>query len=337
MIRFLPRLLSGRTAVLLAVTCSAALLCHAPNARAADDFPSRPLRMVVGFAPGGGADVVARIVANRASQALGQQVVVENRPGATGTIAADNVARSKPDGYSLFLGSQSTMLVAPSLYPQLPFSPQKDFKPVSLLVSMPLVLVVNPKLVPARNVAELDALIRKAGNGHMTFASSGQGGPQHIAGELYAKRVGVNVIHVPYKGEAPAITDVLTGQVPFMFANLPVAMPYVRAGQLRALAVTGLQRDPNASELPTMDESGYKGFEVLTWYGVFAPAATPQPVIDALYRALHTSLVDSDTHGKLAAQGFTIVGSDPAAFSAFIDKEVPRWTSAIHDLGIQAE
>lgn len=324
----------------LAAACTATLMLGALAAPAtAQDakFPERPLRLVVGFAPGGGADVVARLIGARASQDLGQQVVVENRPGATGTIAADNVARSKPDGYSLFLGSQSTMLVAPSLYPSLSFSPAKDFKPVSMMVSMPLVLVVNPKLVQARTVAELDAMIRTSGNDGTAFASSGQGGPQHIAGELYANRLGTKVTHVPYKGEAPAITDVLGGQVPFMFANLPVAMPYVKSGQLRGLAVTGLQRDPQAPGLPTMAESGYPGFEVLTWYGVFAPAQTPQPVVDRLYQAIHASLEDKDTRAKLAEQGFTIVGSDPATFSAFIQDQVPRWAKAIQELGIRPE
>lgn len=329
------RPLLGRSA--LACCTFALTLGLSAQAGADEAFPDRPLRLVVGFAPGGGADVVARLIGARASQALGQQVVVENRPGATGTIAADNVARSKPDGYSLFLGSQSTMLVAPSLYPQLPFSPLKDFKPVSMMVSMPLVLVVNPKLVQAKTVAELDEQIRKAGSGATTYASSGQGGPQHIAGELYSHRLKVAVTHVPYKGEAPAITDVLGGQVPYMFANLPVAMPYVKSGQLRALAVTSLKRDPNAGDLPTMAESGHDGFEVLTWYGIFAPAQTPQPVVDKLYGAVRASLEDPATRGKLSEQGFTIVGTDPARFSSFINQEVPRWASTIRDLGIRPE
>ncbi|SAH84111.1 putattive exported protein [Bordetella ansorpii] len=331
----LLRPLLGRLAL---ASCTLALtLGAATQASAQDAFPERPLRLVVGFAPGGGADVVARLIGARASQALGQQVVVENRPGATGTIAADNVARSKPDGYSLFLGSQSTMLVAPSLYPQLPFSPSKDFTPVTMMVSMPLVLVVNPKLVQARTVAELDAQIRQSGNGGTTYASSGQGGPQHIAGELYSHRLKTPVTHVPYKGEAPAITDVLGGQVPFMFANLPVAMPYVKSGQLRALAVTSLQRDPKAADLPTMAESGYDGFEVLTWYGIFAPAGTPKPIVDKLYGAVQTSLQDNATRDKLAEQGFTVVGTDPDKFSSFIKQEVPRWASTIRDLGIRPE
>ncbi|SAI66602.1 putattive exported protein [Bordetella ansorpii] len=330
-----PRPLLGRLAL---ASCTLALMLGAATqASAQDAFPERPLRLVVGFAPGGGADVVARLIGARASRALGQQVVVENRPGATGTIAADNVARSKPDGYSLFLGSQSTMLVAPSLYPQLPFSPSKDFTPVTMMVSMPLVLVVNPRLVRAKTVAELDAQIRESGDGGTTYASSGQGGPQHIAGELYSHRLKTPVTHVPYKGEAPAITDVLGGQVPFMFANLPVAMPYVKSGQLRALAVTSLKRDPKAGDLPTMAESGYGGFEVLTWYGIFAPAGTPRPVVDKLYGAVQTSLQDNATRDKLAEQGFTVVGSDPDKFSSFIEQEVPRWATTIRDLGIRPE
>lgn len=194
--------------------CTLTLLGTGVAGAADNPFPERPLRLVVGFAPGGGADIVARLVAGKIGAQLGQTVVVENRPGATGTIAADNVARSGPDGYSLFLGSQSTMVVAPSLFPKLPFDPVKDFAPVSQMVSMPLVLVVNPALVPGRTVAELDEQIRKAGDGGLTYASSGQGGPQHIAGELYAHRIGVKVTHVPYKGESAALSDVLAGHVP---------------------------------------------------------------------------------------------------------------------------
>jgi len=329
------RPLLGRFA--LAACTLAITLGSAALARAEGAFPDRPLRLVVGFAPGGGADVVARLIGARASQALGQQIVVENRPGATGTIAADNVARSKPDGYSLFLGSQSTMLVAPSLYPKLSFSPLKDFTPVTMMVSMPLVLVVNPKMVQAKSVAELDAMIRKSGDGGTSFASSGQGGPQHIAGELYSHRLKVPVTHVPYKGAAPAITDVLGGQVPFMFANLPVAMPYVTSGQLRGLAVTSPQRDAKAGDLPTMAESGYPGFDVLTWYGIFAPAGTPQPVVDKLYSAVQTALQDPATRAKLAEQGFSVVGSNPADFSSFIKQQVPFWASTINELGIRPE
>lgn len=317
--------------------CALTLLGAGAAGAADNSFPERPLRLVVGFAPGGGADIVARLVAGKIGARLGQTVVVENRPGATGTIAADNVARSGADGYSLFLGSQSTMVVAPSLFPKLPFDPVKDFAPVSQMVSMPLVLVVNPALVPGQTVAELDAQIRKAGDGGLTYASSGQGGPQHIAGELYAHRIGVKVTHVPYKGESAALSDVLAGHVPYMFANLPVAKPYLDSGKLRALAVTSLQRDDKSPAVPTMAESGFAGFEVLTWYGVFAPARTPGPVMDTLYGSIRAALDDADTRTRLTDQGFTVLGTKPAEFSAFVRDEVPRWSALIGDIGIRPE
>ncbi|EHK66331.1 tripartite tricarboxylate transporter substrate binding protein [Achromobacter arsenitoxydans] len=312
-------------------------LSGAASAVMAEEFPNKPLRMVVGFAPGGGADIVARLVGAKMAESLGQQVVIENRAGATGTIAADNVARSPADGYSLFLGSQSTMVVAPSLFPTLPFKPEKDFAPVSQVVTMPLILVVNPALVNARTVQELTDHIRKSGDGTLSYASSGQGGPQHIAGELYAHKVGTKVTHVPYKGESAAIADVLGGHVPYMFANLPVALPHISSGKLRPLAITSLKRDPKAPQIPTLAESGFKDFEVSTWYGVFAPANTPRPVVDKLSRSIRTALDQGDMQAKLGEQGFTIVGSDSAAFTRFVGAELPRWSVLIRDIGIKPE
>jgi len=312
-------------------------LSGGPAAVMAQDFPSKPLRMVVGFAPGGGADIVARLVGAKMAENLGQQVVVENRAGATGTIAADNVARSPADGYSLFLGSQSTMVVAPSLFPSLPFKPEKDFAPVSQVVTMPLILVVNPALVDAKTVQELTDHIRKAGDGAVSYASSGQGGPQHIAGELYAHMVGTKVTHVPYKGESAAMADVLGGHVPYMFANLPVALPHISSGKVRPLAITSLKRDPKAPQIPTLAESGFKDFEVSTWYGVFAPANTPKPVVDELSKSIQTVLEQSEMQAKLSEQGFTVVGSDAAAFSGYVASELPRWSVVIRDIGIKPE
>ncbi|MBV2162533.1 tripartite tricarboxylate transporter substrate binding protein [Achromobacter denitrificans] len=312
-------------------------LSGGPAAVMAQGFPSKPLRMVVGFAPGGGADIVARLVGAKMAENLGQQVVVENRAGATGTIAADNVARSPADGYSLFLGSQSTMVVAPSLFPSLPFKPEKDFAPVSQVVTMPLILVVNPALVDAKTVQELTDHIRKAGDGAVSYASSGQGGPQHIAGELYAHMVGTKVTHVPYKGESAAMADVLGGHVPYMFANLPVALPHISSGKVRPLAITSLKRDPKAPQIPTLAESGFKDFEVSTWYGVFAPANTPKPVVDKLSKSIQTVLEQSEMQAKLSEQGFTVVGSDAAAFSGYVASELPRWSVVIRDIGIKPE
>ena len=316
-----------------------ATLAAAPlaSAGAADDFPIKPLRVVVGFAPGGGADVVARLVGAKMPDRLGQQVVVENRPGATGTIAADNVARSTADGYSMFLGSQSTMIVAPNIYPSLPFDPIKDFTPISQMVSMPLLLVVNPQHVKATTLAELTAELKGKGDGAVTYASSGQGGPQHIAGELYKKMIGVDVTHVPYKGESAALADVLGGHVPFMFANLPVAQTHVQSGKLRALAITSLERSPKAKDIPTLDESGFDGFEVLTWYGVFAPAKTPAPVIAKLSESIQQSLKDEDLRRSLDEQGFTLIGSTPAEFRKMLDADAPRWAALIKEMGLRPE
>ncbi|VFR33040.1 putative exported protein [plant metagenome] len=316
---------------------AAALALGAAPLAVAADFPTKPLRVVVGFAPGGGADVVARLVGAKMSEQLGQQVVVENRPGATGTIAADNVARSPADGYSLFLGSQSTLIVAPAMYPKLPFNPLADFTPVSQMVSMPLLLVVNPDMVKATTVAELTAELKAKGAGNVTYASSGQGGPQHIAGELYKKMIGVDVTHVPYKGESAALADVLGGHVPFMFANLPVAQSHVQNGKLRALAVSSLERHPKMADVPTMAESGFKDFDVLTWYGIFAPAKLPEPVLARLSDAILTALKDPGLRRNLDEQGLTLIGSTPQDFKRMLDTETPRWDKAIKEMGLRPE
>ncbi len=331
--RRVPPLQRGALALLSTLSIFAAQSATAEEAAA---FPNKPVRMVVGFAPGGGADVVARLVGNKMSESMGQQVIVENRPGATGTIAADNVARSPADGYSLFLGSQSTMVIAPNMYPKLPFDPVKNFAPVSQLVSMPLLLVINPAKTNAKTVAELTAQI-KARPAAMSYASSGAGGPQHIAGELYKHLLGVDVTHIPYSGESGALADVLGGHVPYMFANLPVAMPHIQAGKLRALAITSLQRNPSVPDIPTMAETGLKDFEVLTWYGVFTPAKTPDASIQKLYSEMQRALATQDLKTKLAEQGLTIIASNPADFTRFVQTEVPRWSKLIKEFGIKAE
>ena len=202
---------------------------------------------------------------------------------------------------------------------------------------MPLILVVNPALVDAKTVQELTDHIRKAGDGAVSYASSGQGGPQHIAGELYAHMVGTKVTHVPYKGESAAMADVLGGHVPYMFANLPVALPHISSGKVRPLAITSLKRDPKAPQIPTLAESGFKDFEVSTWYGVFAPANTPKPVVDKLSKSIQTVLEQPEMQAKLSEQGFTVVGSDAAAFSGYVASELPRWSVVIRDIGIKPE
>ena len=328
----------ARHLALRSVLCSLAVAVSASVAMpavAAGDFPTKPIRLVVGFAPGGGADVVARLLSAQVSSTIGQQMVVENRPGATGTIAATNVVRSPADGHALFLGSQSTMVIAPAMFPNLAFNPLKDFTPVSQMVSMPLVLVVNPAVIKATTLAELTEELKAKGDGNYSYASSGQGGPQHIAGELYKKMASLDITHIPYQGESAAITNVLGGHVPYMFANLPIAQPHVASGALRALAITSLERSPKMPDTPTVAESGFKDFEVLTWYGVFAPAGTPESTVSKLNDEILNALKNDGLRQKLDDQGFTLIGSSSADFQRLLDTQTPRWAKFIQETGIQ--
>ena len=315
---------------------TAALLLAATSASAfAGPFPDKPVKVTVGFAPGGGADIVARQLGAKIGEQGGHQYIVDNRTGATGTIAAAGVAKSPADGYTLMLASQSTMVVAPSLYPRLPFDPVKDFVPITLLVSMPMILVVNPA-VPARTAQELMAWSRTE-KGGLSYASAGLGGPQHVAGELFGNMAGLKLVHVPYKGESTALADVIGGQVPAMFANLPTAMPFVQSGKLRALAISGAARHPSYPDLPTVAEAGLTGFDVLTWYGLFAPAGTPDATVRVLHDDAVKALNSREIRSKFTEQGFTLIGNTPEQFSAFIKAEVPRWARLIKDANIHAE
>ncbi|BDB29589.1 MFS transporter [Cupriavidus sp. TA19] len=302
--------------------------------QANDVYPSKTIRIVVGFAPGGGADIVARQIGAQLSKQLGQSVIVENRPGATGTIAATNVSQSSADGYSLMLASQSTMVIAPSMYSRLPFDPIKDFKPVTQLVSMPLVMVVHPS-VPAGSVKDVIALARVGKLA--SYASSGPGGPQHIAGELFNTMSGIKLTHVPYKGESAALTDVIAGTVPVMFANVPVVAPFIKSGKLKAIAVSSQNRAPGLPNVPTVAESGLKNFEVSTWYGLFAPANTPVAVVQKLSDEVTIALKQPELRAKFAEQGLAILGTSPAQFGKFMTAEVPKWAGVVKSANIQAE
>lgn len=289
----------------------------------------------MGFSAGGAVDIVARQIGFALTPRLGQAIVVENKPGATGTIAADSAAKAAPDGYTLLLATQSTMVVAPGLFPKLSFSPLKDFIPISLVASVPLVLVTNPE-VPAKNVKELIELARSK-NGGLAYASSGSGGPQHVASELLASMAGVKMTHIPYKGEANALNDLLGNQVPVMFGNLPTMLPYIRSKKVRAIAVSSLNRAETAPDLPTIAESGLPGFEALTWFGLFAPAGTPRPVIDRIHAALVQSLADPDFKAKLRAQGLSVVGDTPEQFRAYMQTESVKWGKLIESAHIKPE
>ena len=321
------------SAFLLKTLLIAALALGLASAARAE-FPERPLKMLVGFSAGGGTDVAARIVAPGLADALGQAVVVENRPGASGLIAAEAVARSAPDGYTLMMGSQTTLAVAPELYRKFTLDAPRDFAGVALTSTSPLVLVVNPK-VEAHSVTELIALA-KAEPGKLNFASGGVGTTPHMAGELFRLTAGINVVHVAYRGEAPAINDLLGGQIPMMFSNLSAVIGQVRAGALRALAVASPQHSPTAPDIPTLAEQGLAGCEVETWFGVVAPAGTPRPAIDKLNAGLRRVLALPDTQKRLAGLGMAAAADSPEEFDAYIKAEITKWGKVIRDADIKA-
>ncbi|MCZ2496478.1 tripartite tricarboxylate transporter substrate binding protein [Xylophilus sp. Kf1] len=291
--------------------------------------------MLVGFSAGGAVDNVARQLGQALGLRLGQPVIVENKAGATGTVAADVVAKAPADGYTTLLGTQSTMLVAPAMYPKLPFKPLEDLAPVSLVASVPLVLVVHPS-VPVRTVKEFIDLARER-KGEWVYASSGQGGPQHVAMELLAQTAGVQLVHAPYKGEANALADLMGSQITVMFGNLPTMLPAIKAGKVRAIAVSSLQRSDAAPDIPTVAESGLGGFEALTWFGVFAPRATPQPVIERLHKDIVDSLADKAVQAQMRAQGLTLVGNTPAQFRAYLQTETVKWAKLVESAKVRPE
>jgi tripartite-type tricarboxylate transporter receptor subunit TctC len=301
----------------------------------AQNYPSKPVKVMVGFSPGGAVDNVARLLSQSMSKGMGGSFIVENRPGATGIIAAEQVAKSPPDGYTLLLATQSTMVVAPSVFPKMSFDPVADFTPISLIASVPMVLVVANS-VPVKNVQELIAYA-KSQKGGLPYASSGQGGPQHVATELFASMAKVDMVHVPYKGEANAISDLLGNQVPVMFGNLPSLLPHIKSGKLRAIAVSSLQRSSAAPDIPTVAESGLPGFETLTWFGLFAPANMPQPIVDRLNAEVKKSLASPEVHAKLVQQGLTVVGGSSAELKAYMKQEVPKWAKLLKNANIKPE
>ncbi|MEI2416344.1 tripartite tricarboxylate transporter substrate binding protein [Orrella sp. JC864] len=330
----IPALAARRRALATLLACSLAAL-GAGAAHAQDDYPSKPSTLYVGFSAGGAVDQVARELGQALGKQFGQPYVVENRPGATGTIAAEAAARARPDGYSLLLATQSTMVVAPGMYPSLRFDPIKDFEPISLVASVPLVLVVHPSL-PLKTVQDVIDYA-KAQGGNLPYASSGLGGPQHVSAELFAAMAGIKMVHVPYKGEANAITDVLGNQVPLMFSNLPTLLPHIQSGKLRAIAVSSLKRADSAPDIPTVAESGLEGFEALTWFGLYAPAGTPQAALAKLEQGVAKSLEDPQLREKLTKQGLTLEGSTRDEFRQYMQAESVKWGDLIKKAGIKPE
>ncbi|ARO31642.1 bordetella uptake domain-containing protein [Rhizobium sp. NXC14] len=311
-----------------------AMLGFSSSAVAAD-FPDRPITMVVPFAAGGSTDVVARIVAQKMSEDLGQQVIVQNVAGAGGNLGAGNVARAEPDGYTILMGTVATHALNPLILKSTPYDPEKDFAPVSLLVVVPNVLVVNPEL-PAKTVQELVALL-KAEPDRYSYASSGNGTPLHLSGELFKSMAGVSMQHIPYKGAGPALNDVIGNQVPIMFDNLPSSSSHIKAGTLRALAVTTAERAPSFPDVPTIAESGIPGYETYTWNALFAPANTPGEVVTRLNASANKALKDPAVAARMKEFSATIVGSTPEELSAHVKAELAKWGPVVKGANIQME
>jgi tripartite-type tricarboxylate transporter receptor subunit TctC len=311
-----------------------ALACVTVVAFAAD-YPTRPITLVVGFPPGGASDILARIVANKLGSLLGQPVVVDNRPGAGGNVAGDVVAHAAPDGYMLLLGNNAILATNVTLYKKIEFDPVKDFAPISLVGTQANVLVLNVD-VPAHSLAELIALA-KAEPGKLNYASSGYGLAAHLAGELFKAQANIDIVHVPYKGSAPALQDVIAGHDQMMFATTSGVMGFLKNGQVRPIAVTTLTRSAILPDIPTLDELGLRGFEATTWHGLVAPAGTPKDVIDTLHRAMIEALKDPDVRQKLADLGVDIAPDSPEEFAAYIKAEIPKWAAVIKTSGATLE
>ena len=318
----------------VAATLAAALATITAGGAWAQAYPQRPIRMVVPFAPGGATDIIARIVAQKLSERLGQPVVVDNRPGAGTTIGNAEVAKAKPDGYTL-LFAPTPFVISQVIYPSLPYDPRKDFAPVSLLAVSPFILVTNPA-VPATSVAELVALA-KAKPGTLSFCSAGNGTVPHLAGELFKLRAGIDILHVPYKGGGPAIVDLLSGQVQMMFATPIEVNQHVQAGKLRVLATTSIKRLAAMPSVPSLDESGYPGVEVLSFFGVLAPAGTPTPVVDRLGAELAVVMEMTDVREKFAAQSAEARVIPGEGFGQFLDCEREKWTDIVKRSGAKVD
>ncbi|MGE3928443.1 MAG: Bug family tripartite tricarboxylate transporter substrate binding protein, partial [Lautropia sp.] len=296
-------------------------------------YPSKPIRFVVGFAPGGGTDIIARLLALKLSESWGQQVVVENKPGATGMLGASFVANAPADGYTILMGHVNSNAIAPSLSRKPLYDPIRDFAPVAYVGYVPNVLVVNAK-TPVNTLAELVALSKSRPQG-LTFASPGNGSTNHLAGELLRSQSGGNLVHVPYKGSGPAIVDLLGGQIDMNFDAMSSVVPYLKAGTMRALAVTTPQRDPDLAAVPTMAESGYKDFEMTNWYGVMAPAGTPAPFVQKLNAELNRIMALPDVVRKLDELGVRRNAMSAEAFGAFIAAENARYRNIAKVTGVQ--
>jgi len=307
----------------------------AANLVAAQGYPAKAVRIIVPFPPGAGVDIVTRAVSGRLAEALGQQLIVDNRAGAGGILGAEMAAKAAPDGYTVFMATAGILTVIPHMNNKAPYSVERDFVPVSQVASVPSVLVVHPSM-PVKSVKDLIALA-KAKPGEINYASTGNGTLPHLAAEFFKQQAKVNMVHIAYKGSAPATTDLLGGNVQVFFGNMLSVIVQVRSGRLRALAVTSLQRQPVAKDIPTMIESGFPGFEAGTWFGLLVPTGTPRDVINRLHGDVVKAVRQPDVQKQLAGQGATTIGNTPEQFAAYIKSESDKWARVLKASGVKAD
>ncbi len=324
----------GVVNVLIASAALAASCAQAQPASSPFGASGRPMHIVVGFTPGGAPDILARLLSERITAAWGQQVIVDNRPGAGGNTGADVVAKAPPDGLTIYVGTVGTHAINGALYAKMPYDMVKDFAPITLLATTPNLLVINND-VPAKTLAEFIALGKREGK--MTFASSGSGTSIHVSGELFKTMTGIDMTHIPYKGRATAIPDLLGGRVTMMFDNMPSSLPLVKEGRLRALGVTSAKRSAAAPEIPTIAEQGLPGFDAVSWFALFAPAGTPRAIVDRLQLEVKKILAQPEIARKLAEAGLDAVGSTPDELAAYQRSEIAKWAKVVKDSGAKVE
>ena len=319
----------------LHVLCGVTAAATVVPIHAQQNYPSRPVRWVVPFAPGGPTDIMSRAIGEKLGQRLGQQFVVDNRGGAGGNIGAEIVARAHPDGYTIMIGHVGTHAINVTLYRQVPYDPIKDFTPISLLATLPLALVIHPS-VQAANVRDLVTLAQKR-PGELNFASAGSGGPTHLAGEVFKSMAKINIVHVPFKGNAQGLIETIGGRVHMMFSNLLTSMPHVRSGKLRAIAISTPRRSPQAPDLPTIAESGVPGFDATPWYGALGPANLPPAITARLNSEMAAIVRLPELQERFVAQGIDLASSTPEQFATLIKTELPRWRRIVQDSGARAD
>ncbi len=328
----LRRALTGK--LLLIGLCGVLGPALAPSRGLAQDFPNRPIRLIVPFPPGGPNDIIARLVGKRMSEILKQPIVIENRGGQGGVVGTDVVAKAAPDGYTIAISSAGALAISPSME-KVVYDTLKDLQPITLVATVPEMLVVATS-VPANNMKELVALAKSQPN-KLNFASSGSGSLPHLAGELFKLQAKIDIVHVPYRGAAPAVNDLLGQQVQMVFLDLPVLLAQVKAGKLRAIAIGATHRAPSAPDVPTTAEAGFPNLQTENWYGMVAPAKTPAPIVAILNKAAIKAMKDPDVKSKLADQGATLVGDTPEHFGAYIASETKKWAGVIKDAGVPVQ